>query len=352
MNYPLCERRGFDAAGVAARLRLLDLHTEAARAHGNLLQAAVIQPRRDELVERFFAHLQGIEQFRRIAAEGGALQRLKQAHLHYLGGLGVDVRRRRYFEERLRIGEVHQRIGVPSGLYQCTLQRLQQLLIEAIPRHIRNDESAFDDLLGFILRITTLDMSLAVESYCSERVSNLVQTLAEVRGESDHLRKLATTDWLTGLHNHSHSRHHLEVALTRAQSAGEPLCIIMADLDHFKEVNDTLGHLAGDEVLRIVAQRLRMAARASDEVGRYGGEEFLLVLRNTDGEEGLAAAERVRTRLNRDDIHAGGTSLRLTISLGLASARQNDSVNTLLARADAALYAAKAAGRDCVRLLA
>jgi diguanylate cyclase (GGDEF)-like protein len=351
MDYPLCERRGFDTNAVDERLRMLDLHTDAAREQGRLLQAAVIQPHRRALVDRFFAHLQTIEQFRQFATDSGMVQQLAQAHEHYLGSLGVDIHQRRYFEERLRIGEVHQRIGVQPGLYQCTLHRLQQLLIAAIPRNIRDDGPAFDALLDFILRIMALDMSLAVESYCSANVSDLVQTLADERGETERLRKLATTDWLTGLHNHSHSRHYLETALSHAILAAEPLCVIMADLDHFKAVNDTLGHLAGDEVLRIVAHRLAMAARANDEVGRYGGEEFLLVLRNTDGEEGVAVAERIRTRISRDDIHAGGTSLRLTISLGLAEAGQDDTVNTLLARADAALYAAKKAGRDCVRLL-
>jgi diguanylate cyclase (GGDEF)-like protein len=157
------------------------------------------------------------------------------------------------------------------------------------------------------------------------------------------------TDWLTNLHNHSYSRRCLSAALERSRTEASPLCVIMADLDHFKAINDAHGHLVGDEVLRIAAGRMLSGARAHDEICRYGGEEFLFVLQDTGIAEGEEVAERVRARIDDDEMHIGETTLEVNISLGVAQARDDDTVNALIERADAALYAAKRAGRNCVR---
>ena len=101
--------------------------------------------------------------------------------------------------------------------------------------------------------------------------------------------------------------------------------------------------------MRIAAARMVSGARNGDEIARYGGEEFLFILENTDLDAGVEVAERVRVRINGDAIHSRGESLRVSLSLGLAAARETDSVDALIERADAALYAAKLAGRDCVR---
>ena len=157
-------------------------------------------------------------------------------------------------------------------------------------------------MIDFILKIAMLDMSLAVESYYVETMFGLEDSLRSLRGERERFHHLAVTDWLTNLHNHSFSRHLLADALDSAITEGLPLCVIMADLDHFKKINDAYGHLVGDEILRIAAARMISGARASDEIGRYGGEEFLFILQNTDLAEGKAVAERVRVHINSDAI--------------------------------------------------
>jgi len=350
MDYPLCERCGLDPNAIGDRLRLLELNQAGMDTQGRELQQNVIAPNLDDIVERFYGSLAGVEEFSRIVEEPSMVSRVRARQERYLLSLGVNFRARAYFEERLRIGAVHQRVGVPQSLYQCTYQWLQSLLIECIPRAIRDDDAAFQAMLGFILKITALDMSLAAESYCSARVSDLKQSLASERDKSDRLSKLAVTDWLTNLHNHSYSRRCLEAALVQANSDGSSLCVIMADLDHFKEINDAYGHLVGDEVLQIAAGRMISAARSDDEICRYGGEEFLFILRNTDIVEGDEVAERVRTRINSDAVHSGDQRIKLTLSLGLAEASNDDTVNSLIERADKALYAAKRAGRDCARV--
>lgn len=339
-----------DANAIAERLKLLDLDGADAALSGRILQDSVIAPNVDAIVSEFCEMLMREEAFNVIVAKHSNSEGLQSTMRRYMLSLGVAFAEPAYFEERLRIGQVHQVIGVSQSLYQCAFRRLQDLLIEHIPASIRGDAVAYDRLLKFVLKITALDMSLAVESYCDARVSGLKESLESERDETERLRKLSITDRLTDLHNHSYSRGCLSAALDRAKREGSPLCVIMADLDHFKQINDTYGHLIGDEVLRIAAARMLSGARAGDRVARYGGEEFLFILQDTDLEEGVEVAERVRARLNSDAIHCGETCLNVTLSLGLAQARDADLVDDLIERADNALYAAKAAGRDCVRV--
>jgi diguanylate cyclase (GGDEF)-like protein len=179
---------------------------------------------------------------------------------------------------------------------------------------------------------------------------DLEASLDIAHGERESLHQLAVTDWLTNLHNHSYSRYFLGEALQRSRIEKSAICVVMADLDHFKKVNDEHGHLTGDRVLQISAARMLSGARDGDEICRYGGEEFLFILQNTDIKEGKEMAERVRTRIGSDAIHGKDGEISISLSLGVAQAREEDTVDTLIDRADAALYAAKLAGRDCVRI--
>lgn len=139
--------------------------------------------------------------------------------------------------------------------------------------------------------------------------------------------------------------------LDRAQRYGSMVGLLMVDLDHFKEVNDTYGHLFGDEVLRTVARVLAAEARSSDVAARYGGEEFVIVLPETGLQGSQILAERVREEIARLRFQApDGTTFSMTASIGLACypAQGINDVDSLLARADEALYRAKAAGRNRV----
>ena len=348
--FELCERRGFDAVAISGRLGLVGLANPELRAQGIALQNLVIRPSIDSIASSFCDSLERIEEFTNIVGEHSDLNRLRDTQKRYILSLAVNFHEFQYFEERLRIGSVHQRLGVPQCLYQCSIQMLQRVLIQHIPKQVRRDQSAFEEIIQFILKITALDMSLAVESYCETRMFALEESLRSVRGEKELLRKLAITDWLTDLHNHSYSRQFLAAALDRARLHASPLCLVMADLDHFKEINDAHGHLAGDQVLRVAAARMVAGARDGDEIGRYGGEEFMFVLQNTDLAEGRDVAERIRLRIKSDAVRGRNAEINLSLSLGIAQARAGDDIDMLIDRADAALYSAKLAGRDCVRL--
>ena len=164
------------------------------------------------------------------------------------------------------------------------------------------------------------------------------------------------TDVLTGWHNRRYLQVRLKEELARACRDGSNLVCLMLDIDHFKQVNDTWGHAAGDAVLQELAQRVEAQVRASDVAARYGGEEFVVLLPNTDDEAGARLAERIRAAVSATPVELpGGGSVRITASIGIAGiAPDKDETDlktigdSLIARADVALYSAKTAGRNKV----
>lgn len=166
---------------------------------------------------------------------------------------------------------------------------------------------------------------------------------AEQRVQQMH--SLATTDALTGLPNRRAMDEHLLAVFAAAQARGRPLSLALIDVDHFKSINDRFGHAGGDQVLVQMGRRLTTGLRADDRLGRWGGEEFVLVLDGVPRSEGLGLAERLRVAVAGHPFEPG---LVVTVSIGLAECRADDTPDRLLERADVALYRAKAAGRNRV----
>jgi diguanylate cyclase (GGDEF)-like protein len=165
----------------------------------------------------------------------------------------------------------------------------------------------------------------------------------ELRLRNAELELASRTDALTGLRN----RRHLEDQLQRLAATGGPLSVLLCDIDRFKQVNDTRGHAAGDEVLRVVATRLGEVARPGDVPGRWGGEEFLVVLPATSPGEAAAMGERTREAIAAAPVPLPDGPLGVTTSVGVAS-EATDGWECLVRRADTGLYAAKEGGRDRV----
>ncbi|HEX8071942.1 MAG TPA: diguanylate cyclase [Pyrinomonadaceae bacterium] len=189
--------------------------------------------------------------------------------------------------------------------------------------------------LGYITDPTDLGLLLA-----------RARTLLDFKNYLDSCEEAAFTDHLTGLANRRRFERQLAREVARTRRYGRPFCLLLVDIDHFKRVNDTHGHDAGDEALRLVANTLQAGTRGIDTAARIGGEEFALILPETDRARGLEVAERLRQEVGATEIPAAG---RLTVSIGLAECADGHcEARTLYTAADAALYEAKRAGRDRV----
>jgi diguanylate cyclase (GGDEF)-like protein len=188
-------------------------------------------------------------------------------------------------------------------------------------------------------------LELKVRLRAGRRVIELQEQLVKAR---ESLRFEAMHDSLTGLLNRGAVLEQLTKELVRASRRGSPVSVLMGDLDHFKVINDTHGHAAGDAVLRETARRLKAGMRAYDSVGRLGGEEFIAVLPECDAKTGLSVAHRLCRSLADAPTPYGGNSIAHSISIGVAATDQFGSARAdeLIRAADAALYRAKHAGRS------
>lgn len=213
-------------------------------------------------------------------------------------------------------------------------RRLIQALFDVV-RGARESESRFEELERRMLSLQRENLDLIVKN----------RELSEV----------SSRDALTGLYNRSFVIEKLDSELNRALRHGSPMSLLMLDVDHFKNVNDTFGHAAGDLVLQAIGKLLRDSCRVYDIPGRYGGEEFCILLPETRLGNTNVVAERIRSRLATTELATGGTSIHVTVSIGIAGLDSPEDVDevtpsALIDRADRALYTAKNRGRNRIEL--
>lgn len=186
----------------------------------------------------------------------------------------------------------------------------------------------------------------------SQRLNHATEEIAALRKELDAARREASTDPLTGLLNRRAFTTVLANAIARAQSDGGPLALLILDIDHFKSINDTYGHLVGDKVLRFVARLLAQAVKGQDTLCRFGGEEFAILLPDTTLSGALRVGETIRERLEGSHLRLADSGQPLgaiTASIGVASYHPGESLDAFIQRADQALYEAKRQGRNRVQ---
>lgn len=208
------------------------------------------------------------------------------------------------------------------------------------------------DVLAFLLNntIAELGMFVAAAQHKAEEDRHRLEALVQER--TRELDRLATTDLLTETFNRRRIAELGEQEVGRAARYGTSLCVVMLDLDHFKAINDTYGHAVGDLALRCAADAIRSRVRAHDHIGRYGGEEFVVIAPNTSLDGAAHLAEAVRHAIDTASCESGGRRVALSTSVGVAEWTAGETLDAVLTRADRALYSAKAAGRNRVMLAA
>lgn len=217
----------------------------------------------------------------------------------------------------------------------------------SIPAQQVIDELTSTRIYTIIAAITILTMLLSAIIYISQHFVN------NLKNSEKQLVKLATTDSLTGILNRGEGIRRIQQEISRSLRAQQPLSIILVDIDHFKRINDNFGHQVGDRVLQLIAASLATTLRNYDIICRYGGEEFLVMLPNTELNKAMETAERLRQVIAENATETeDGKTIKLTISLGVSSLQVGDSLDGLVYRADNALYIAKEEGRNQVQFIA
>ncbi|MEJ0036481.1 MAG: diguanylate cyclase [Gammaproteobacteria bacterium] len=237
-----------------------------------------------------------------------------------------------------------RRGGRAAGFFLIAWALLEAFTIAAALRLLTSDAEDGDFLLHTGLPLSMVMAAVLIALGVADRLREQRRALSEAE-------RRAETDPLTGVLNRRSLIERLEAACLRAQARDMPIALLFIDLDHFKQINDSYGHLAGDACLAGVVAPIQAELRQSDVVGRYGGEEFIVILSSASASAAHMIAERIRERVAGVRVEGYGPPIRLTCSIGVAA---SDTLGVwgkhLIARADEAVYAAKRSGRNCVQM--
>jgi diguanylate cyclase (GGDEF)-like protein len=341
--FPLCAQFGIDPSEIQSRHAFLRFSAED---EANLERIhTVLRDEVDDIIAEFYAHLHQFDEVKRFLGNEMVLRHLQETQRQYLLSLGLGRDNLAYWEIRLRIGMAHERVGLPQKWYLGAYVRLFELIRQRLLARYAADAGTLSGMLETLQKTFTLDAILAVETYHQANIQNLQRTLEELTRAQQALQEASRTDALTGLRNRAFLMELLSQEFNRSRRYDHPFSILFLDLDHFKRVNDQYGHACGDAVLRKTGEVMAAQLRTTDIVGRFGGEEFVVGLVETDLDAAKASAERIRQAIEHEDF----VPQPLTISVGVASVNADvETIEELIEQADGALYRAKAAGRNRV----
>lgn len=303
-----------------------------------------------EIVGKFYEHLVKFPDVADMVGDELVLKKLLGTLQEHLLSLGTNAHEPSYFEKRHKIGVVHEALGLSLqsylGAYSC--------IFDQYAKSLKNNPDLVPEslvrMLTTLFKIISLDTIIVTESYYAATTNRLGTLLSELAEAQDRLEELSRTDDLTKLSNRRHFFESVEVELSRCERHDRGFVLMMLDLDHFKNLNDTHGHQCGDEVLRCVAKVVRETLRPMDLVGRYGGEEFAIGLPECDIKKAANAADRLRKKISETLVKHGEIAVAVSASIGVAALRKNEKLESLVRRADAALYDAKAQGRNRIAI--
>lgn len=345
MKHYFCHKYGLDTAGREQRLDLLQLHASDLDL-AQKLQKEIISSQIDRLVDEFYDYVLSQEQMVNLL-KGVDIRQRMETQKYYIESLGIDFNTSGYFDERLRVGLAHAQAQIPLPIYECAFYYMQEMLFHAIELADGLTSIEKNRLQQFVRKITFLDMSLATDTYIRINVEVLKESITTLRTETQKLSSKVNIDVLTELNSREYIFKQAEKLLLEARNTDQDFSVILIDIDHFKQINDSHGHVGGDAVLKSVAVRLKETLRDIDFIGRIGGEEFMVLLPKADEMIAAQVSERIRQVVANNPVTFNDTLIDITISLGYAQAKK-DKLSTLIERADKALYQSKHGGRNRV----
>ena len=255
------------------------------------------------------------------------------------------------------IAEELERVRVTSQEQERRLADFMDRISDTLIRVAAGDFSAAverdfagdaPDVLAYLVNNTVAELGSSVAAVQRKAEEDRLRLEALVAERTRELDRLAAVDLLTETYNRRRLKEIGDQEIARATRFRDPLCVAMLDLDHFKAINDNFGHSVGDTALCMAAAAIRSRVRSHDHVGRYGGEEFVIIAPNTPLAGARRLGEAVREAIAAVDFEADGRRVTLTTSLGVAEWRRGESLDAVLTRADGALYQAKEMGRNQV----
>lgn len=346
-NYPLCENYGFTSKQREVRVAMMGL-SNINHAHIKFLHEKVIQPYAKSIVDDFYDVLFTFPEIKNYLLSRVNIEHLKQTQLLYLKSYGINFDTPEYFEQRLKVGQVHAQIGLPLSFYQMSFRVLDELIIDYLVFHVSDDEGTILQHVKLVSNVSALDMSLAIETYHGKKIHEMSDSIHALMDERKSLVKKIDLDELTRAASRARVLDYVQNNIKNSSRHDYCFSIAMIDLDHFKYVNDKYGHITGDHVLKDTAARMMATLRNDDMLGRYGGEEFLLVLPGANIKIAKQITERICSRVNKEPIRIDEHTIPVTVSIGVTECKKDDMEKILLARADHALYEAKNKGRNQV----
>ena len=311
---------------------------------------AIIDPMSESIVEAFYAHIGSFNQLTRIIKSNSTVVALKKTLTRFVTEIGVDMDTMEYAEKRLQVGLVHCKIGLKPRWYLGAYAHLEYMLHEILSDVCGQDIERYKRLSASLRKVMMFDVSLGIDSYHLDTIGALETSLAKTKKNEEELRRTARLDALTGVMNRRSMSHALSKELERSRRYNHPLALAFIDLDLFKNINDTHGHIFGDRVIKEACRVMRETIRMPDLLGRWGSEELVIGLVECPREDAIMICERLRRAVAANIIQKRltGVFVQITVSVGLHIPGPGEDVRTALRHADRALYAAKKARRNRV----
>lgn len=348
----LAEQLQINEREIAKRKALLNFDDKDAL----LLKAnkALIDNYIDATVNQFYDHQTAITEIALVIGDAETLRRLKSAMRNYILELFNGQYDGEYVNRRLRIGKIHERIGVSPKLYVSGIYQLQKILYKAVEMHFHDNIECPEvrQLQDALNKILMFDIQLVFDTYIASLVSEVqsakeeLESYAlgleeEVAERTEQLKELARKDDLTGLFNQRGLYEHLRRELASVERYKEVLSFVYFDLNGFKRLNDSKGHLEGDALLALIGKVLRENIREIDTACRYGGDEFCIIMPRTGVGDAKLVMERIIERFKQQN------TTTVSFSVGIVSTGPDRvcDVDSLIRVADSSMYKAKARAR-------